>query len=73
MILSRRRIFGFVAAVALIAAMAGAAVFPAIERHYMRQQATQDAVPLNLAVESLRATLERYAPLPALIAERPQL
>ena len=39
----------------------------------MRQQAAQDAVPLNLAAESLRATLDRYAPLPALIAERPQL
>lgn len=39
----------------------------------MRAQAAQGAVPLKLAVESLRATLERYAPLPALIAERPQL
>lgn len=73
MTFSRRRIFGFVAAVALLLALAGAAVFPTIERHYMRQQATQDAVPLKLAVESLRATLDRYAPLPALIAERPQL
>ncbi len=39
----------------------------------MRQQATQDAVPLKLAAEGLRAALERYAPLPALIAERPEL
>jgi len=70
---TRRRIFGFIAALALLIALAGAAAFPALERHYMRVQAAQDAVPLNLAAESLRATLDRYAPLPALIAERPQL
>ncbi len=73
MILTRRRIFAFVAIIAFGLALLGAAAFPAIERHYMRQQATQDAVPLKLAAESLRATLDRYAPLPALIAERPQL
>ena len=71
--LSRRRIFGFVAAIAVLTGLIGAASFPALERHYMRQQAAQDAVPLKLAVESLRATLDRYAPLPALIGERPQL
>lgn len=73
MILTRRHIFKVVASIALALAIAGAAAFPAIERHYMHEQATQDAVPLKLAVESLRATLDRYAPLPALIAERPQL
>lgn len=30
-------------------------------------------MPLTLAVEGLRSTLDRYAPLPALIAERPAL
>lgn len=39
----------------------------------MRQQAAQNAVPLQLAVEGLRAAIDRYAPLPALIAERPSL
>ncbi len=73
MLLTRRRIFGLVAGLACVIAMLGAAVFPQLERHYMRQQAQQDAVSLGLAVESLRATIERYAPLPALIAERPQL
>jgi two-component system C4-dicarboxylate transport sensor histidine kinase DctB len=73
MILSRRRIFGIVAAIAALTVLAGAASFPALERHYMRQLAAQNAVPLKLAVESLRAALERYAPLPALIAERAPL
>ena len=70
---SRKRIFGFVAALAVFTVAIGAMSYPALERHYMRQQAAQNAVPLKLAVESLRATLDRYAPLPALIAERPSL
>jgi two-component system C4-dicarboxylate transport sensor histidine kinase DctB len=69
----RRRIFRLIAVIAATLVIIGAVAFPALERHYMRQQAAQDVVPLNLAVESLRATLDRYAPLPALIAERPQL
>ena len=71
--LSRRRIFGFLASIAVVTVVAGSLAFPALERHYMRQQAAQDAVPLKLAVEGLRAALDRYAPLPALIAERPRL
>ena len=71
--LSRRRIFGFLASIAVVTFVAGSLTFPAIERHYMRQQAAQDAVPLKLAVEGLRAAIDRYAPLPALIAERPRL
>ena len=71
--LTRRRIFGSVTALALFIGLAGALAFPALERHYMRQLAAQDAVPLNLAAEGLRAALERYAPLPALIAERAEL
>jgi two-component system C4-dicarboxylate transport sensor histidine kinase DctB len=73
MTMSRRRIFAFTALLALLLAVIGASVYPAIERHSMRAQAAQDAVPLKLSVESLRATLDGYAPLPALIAERPQL
>ena len=70
MLLSRRSIFGLVAAIAAAVVIAGALSFPAIERHYMRLQAEKDAVPLKLAVEGLRAAVDRYAPLPALIAER---
>lgn len=71
--LSRRRIFGILAVLALGIVAAGSLAFPAIERHYMRVQAAQNAVPLKLAAEGLRAALDRYAPLPALIAERPRL
>ena len=73
MTLSRRRIFGFVSTIAVFMVLVGALCFPALERHSMRQQAAQDAVPLKLAVEGLRAALDGYAPLPALIAERPTL
>lgn len=71
--LSRRRIFGLVTAIAVLSVLASALSFPALERHYMRQLAAQNAVPLKLAVEGLRSTLDRYAPLPALIAERSAL
>ncbi len=73
MSLPRRRIIRLVATIAIVTVLLGALSFPALERHYMRQQAAQDAVPLKLAVEGLRATVERYAPLPALIAERAPL
>lgn len=69
----RRRIFVTIAALALLCALLAAAAFPSLERHYMREQAARDAVPLKLAVEGLRSALEGYAPLPALIAERPSL
>ncbi|HEV8033494.1 sensor histidine kinase [Yoonia sp.] len=68
--LTRPRIFGLIAVIATLLALAGSVSFPALERHYMRQQAETDAVPLQLAVEGLRAAVDRYAPLPALIAER---
>lgn len=70
MTITRRRIFASVAMIALLGVLIAAAAFPSLERHYMRQQAAQDAVPLNLAVEGLRSAIEGYAPLPALIAQR---
>ncbi|SFS10438.1 two-component system, NtrC family, C4-dicarboxylate transport sensor histidine kinase DctB [Yoonia litorea] len=73
MTFKRKHIIALIATLATVSALVAAAAFPALERHYMRQQAERDAVPLKLAVESLRATLDRYAPLPALIAERPAL
>ncbi|KQB98076.1 histidine kinase [Loktanella sp. 1ANDIMAR09] len=71
--LTRPRIFGLIAVIATLLVLAGTVSFPALERHYMRQQAEKDAVPLKLAVEGLRAAVDRYAPLPALIAERSTL
>lgn len=68
--LSRRNIFLFIASLVALTLVAGAASLPSLERHYFRQQARQDTAPLKLAAESLRAAISRYAPLPALIAER---
>jgi len=70
---ARRQISRLVAALAVGCVLFAILVFPMLERHYMRAQATQNMVPLQLAVEGLRATIDRYAPLPALIAERPAL
>ncbi|WP_342071050.1 hypothetical protein [Yoonia algicola] len=64
MSLSRRPIFGLVAAIAAAMVVLGALSFPALERHSMRLQAEKDAVPLKLAVEGLRAAVDRYAPCP---------
>ena len=69
----RRRIFTAIAGLALVFATLAALSFPALERHYMREQADNEAVTLSLAIEGLRATLDGYAPLPALIAERERL
>ncbi len=71
--MSRPRIFRLLVVLVLALLVAGSLSFPALERHYMRQQAAQNVVPLKLAVEGLRAAIDRYAPLPALIAERPSL
>ncbi|MEO1638329.1 MAG: ATP-binding protein [Pseudomonadota bacterium] len=73
MTLTRRGIFKLISALALSLMFVGAMLFPTVERHFMRTQAERDAVPLQLAVEGLRAAIDRYAPLPALIAERPIL
>lgn len=73
MIVSRSRIFRLLGGLVLAFLVAGGLSFPALERHYMREQAAQNVVPLKLAVEGLRAAIDRYAPLPALIAERPSL
>lgn len=69
----QRRTFLWITALAATLSLLAALGFPALERHYLRQQAIANTVPLNLAVEGLRSTLDRYAPLPALIAERPAL
>ncbi|WP_424969054.1 sensor histidine kinase [Dinoroseobacter sp. S76] len=47
--------------------------FPRIERFFQRDAAEQAAATLSLTVEGLTGALNRYAPLPALVAERPEL
>lgn len=73
MLSSRRSVFSYVSGLAAVAAVIGALAFSPLERIYFKHTADQNSVPLKLAVESLRATLDRFAPLPALIAERPLL
>ncbi|AGI66661.1 C4-dicarboxylate transport sensor protein DctB [Octadecabacter antarcticus 307] len=73
MIFTRRSAFLCVASLASVFIIGGAASFTPLERYYFQRQAEQNNVPLRLAAESLRAALDRYAPLPALIAERPSL
>lgn len=49
------------------------AALPVIERHFLARAAREGETTLRIAVEGLRGTLERFAPLPKLIAERPIL
>ena len=48
-------------------------VWPRLERYFLLQAAEQNEVTLRLASDSLRAALDRYAPLPHLIAQSPTL
>ena len=58
----------------MAAAMAAALVArPVVERHFLVLAGTEQQATLRLAVQGLRSTLERYAPIPGLIAERPEL
>lgn len=70
--LSRQKIFTVIAALAAGLVLSGLLALPALEQHYLRVLAEKNTVPLKLAAGSLRAALDRYAPLPALIAERPR-
>jgi two-component system, NtrC family, C4-dicarboxylate transport sensor histidine kinase DctB len=51
----------------------GLTLLPSIERFYLKRAATEAQVTLRIAVEGLRSTLDRFAPLPKLLAERPIL
>ena len=51
----------------------GIATLPAIERFFLKRSADESAATLRIAVEGLDSTLERFEPLPKLIAERPIL
>ncbi|MBS1302592.1 ATP-binding protein [Loktanella sp. SALINAS62] len=69
----RQKVFVLTGALALTALLVGALTLPHLQQHYLREQAEDDTQLLHLAKQSLQAALERYAPLPALIAERPSL
>ncbi len=66
------KILIFMQIAALVAAL-WFLVWPRLERHFLLQAAEQNEVTLRLVGDSIRAALDRYAPLPHLIAERPEL
>ncbi len=53
--------------------VASSLLFPVLERVYLGQLAQKEASTLNLAVEGLNGSLQRFEALPALIAERPEV
>lgn len=59
--------------IAVLALALGFFVWPKLERHFLLQAAKQNEVTLRLVGDSIRAALDRYEPLPHLIAERPEL
>lgn len=59
--------------IVVLTVVLGFVVWPRLERYFLLQAAQQNAVTQRLATDGLRAALDRYAPLPPLIAERPEL
>jgi two-component system C4-dicarboxylate transport sensor histidine kinase DctB len=59
--------------IVVLAFVLGFFIWPRLERYFLLQAAQQNAVTQRLATDGLQAALDRYAPLPPLIAERPDL
>ena len=57
----------------LAALLLATLVWPRVERYFLHDAAAQNEVTLRLVSDGLRAALDRYAPLPHLIAARPEL
>lgn len=53
--------------------LAAVLTLPRLERYFLIQAGNNQSATLGLAVQSLRSTLERYAPIPSLIAARPEI
>jgi two-component system C4-dicarboxylate transport sensor histidine kinase DctB len=68
-----RRGLAVMVQVLALAAVLWLAVWPRLERYFLLQAAEQNAVTLRLASDSLRAAVDRFAPLPHLIAQSPTL
>lgn len=64
---------GIAAAVVGLTVLMAVFAVPRLERYFLIRAADEQAATLRLAVEGLRLTLERYAPIPALIAARPEI
>ena len=57
----------------LAALILAAVVWPRVERYFLRDAAAQNRAALQLVSDGLGAALDRYAPLPNLIAAKPEL
>ncbi|MEI4263284.1 ATP-binding protein [Roseovarius sp. D0-M9] len=57
----------------LLALVLATLVWPRVERYFLADAAAQNGVTLQLVSDGLSAALDRYAPLPNLIAARPEL
>ncbi|WP_319637477.1 sensor histidine kinase [Kangsaoukella pontilimi] len=68
----RLQAYKTLAVIALALALAVAA-FPSIERIYLERASAAGENTLRIAVEGLSGSLERFQPMPGLIAERPIL
>ncbi|MGV2975970.1 ATP-binding protein [Roseibium alexandrii] len=68
-ITSGRVLAGFVLLSAIVAVLSE----PVIETYFQKQAGLQGQATLKLTVEGLKGALQRYEPLPSLIAERPSL
>ncbi|QIE42008.1 sensor histidine kinase [Rhodobacteraceae bacterium SC52] len=65
--------FGRLTAALVLAVAIGVVSLPWLERHFLAKTGVQGMDTLNLSVAGLRSALNRFEPLPALIAERPEL
>ena len=68
----RRPLTRLVGVFALVLALCAAA-YPAMERVFLQRASDAGETTLRIAVEGLTGTLDRFEPLPKLIAERPIL
>lgn len=67
------RLIPALAVAVLLSGIVALVAFPRIERFFLAEAADRAAATLNLTVEGLNGALRRYAPLPALVAERADL
>ena len=68
----RPAILGGIATIVALVAL-GLTTLPVLERIFLERAGQQGEATLRIAVEGLDATLDRFEPLPKLIAERPIL
>ncbi|MFK7791451.1 MAG: ATP-binding protein [Devosiaceae bacterium] len=63
--------FGLVSTILAIVLAMSVLVLPLAERLFLERTGAEGRATLRLAVASLQATIDRFEPLPALVAERP--